>query len=99
MMIELIENKEPKIKQNHSADLICKFCKAEDSIRAHYSELAYGSAMVINRDGELENYEADDSDDFTINEYECDECGKTKNHLEDLIFSEEELEEQDEENE
>lgn len=67
----------------------CKFCGAEDSGKANYSEVVYGTADLVGIGGGLDNYETDDSDGFEISSYECTECGEQRDDLGDLFTDEE----------
>jgi hypothetical protein len=88
-----IQHVKPIVRRSYESELVCKDCGAEDQFVAHYTEVTYGTALVTNRDGDLEDYDTHDSDDFQVNEYECTACGETSSHLDDLLVSESELEE------
>lgn len=88
---------EPTMEWEHPP-MICKYCGTRDSITVSWSETEYGHASLIDRDLELEDYETDDSDNFEIHNFRCDECGEEETTLEDLILPEGEVfhEEQEE---
>jgi len=86
MPIRTFKHEEPKPrKPDH---LICKNCGSQDSIRAYYHETTYGMAWVVNRDGELEDYDTTESDNFQLDEYMCRECEASSHNLEELILDE-----------
>jgi DNA-directed RNA polymerase subunit RPC12/RpoP len=82
---------EPERIEIDEGVIICARCGAENSISALYSERNYGHAHVINREGELDDYDGDDSDDFLVHSYTCCDCGAEEDHLENLILGEGEV--------
>jgi hypothetical protein len=74
----------------------CRSCGCENSIRADYTEEVYGTASVINSDGDLDDYDNNDSGEFTVTGYRCIECDVESSILEEVILGDgEEYEEDD----
>jgi len=67
--------------------LQCKFCGEVDCINIAYTETTFGHASVNLGGGDYDteehsNYEADDSEGFTIDNYFCGSCGERRETLE-----------------
>jgi hypothetical protein len=70
--------------------LLCRGCGGEGTIDAHWSEISYGTATVRGHDGDLDDYNTDDSDNFEINSYVCTNCDLVGDSLYDVALREDE---------
>ena len=63
----------------------CRNCGAPDDICAYYVERTYGVANVMGIDGELDDFDSNDSDGFEVSSYRCRNCDAESSHLPDII--------------
>ncbi len=91
--MKILNNQAPEVRPNLQPQqarrdvYYCRHCGAENSVTAYYTEVGYGSADVTNIDGDLGDCEVNDYDNFEVNSYKCDECGREQVCLDDLITS------------
>lgn len=91
-----------RMKLQQSSDgYRCRHCGVENEGIAHWSEVHYGTARILDLDYcELDSYDTEDSDNFTIHQYECGACGSHSTRADNVfepIPEEEEPDEDDEE--
>lgn len=76
----------------------CKHCGAIQSGRVNYTQVGGGSAMIVNMNEELGDYDEDNyGGDINIHSYYCTECCREVDSLEELFTDEPEEEEEEEE--
>ncbi len=68
-----------------SGNYYCKYCGSTDSAVGCYSEMVYGTANVINIDGDMDDYESGDGENFDTYKYTCRECGEEEASLHNLV--------------
>lgn len=70
---------------NHEGNYYCKHCGWPDSATADYSEMSYGTALVVNMEGDLDDYDTGDHENFEVHNYRCRECEIEVHRLADLV--------------
>lgn len=78
-------------KSMEDDEVICRFCGEPDCIIANYTEEVWGTAVVMTRDGELDDYETGAGENFHVRGYRCTNCNEERDSLEDIILPEGEI--------
>ena len=63
----------------------CKKCGEKNNVEAHYSQTEYGTAKIINVNGDVDEYDPTDWGNLTLHYYMCRSCGEEQNNLKDLV--------------
>jgi hypothetical protein len=78
------------IRVEDKDDYWCRNCGEKNNVYGHYSQTEYGTVQVVSSNGETGDYDPHDWDDFCINEYACENCGRSAGDLNELITDDEE---------